>query len=91
MRRCQKGIEGVGVVKEGDASLEMVESGIPRMFVGAAEPPCPCARVQPWSAIASLLFHLGFPNHHVVHGWVLNFVLLDCCSLTQSSQFWAPP
>lgn len=69
--------EDVGVVKESDTSLEMVESGIPRMFVGAAEPPCPCARVQPWSAIVSLLFRLGFPNHHVVHGWVLNFVLLD--------------
>lgn len=59
--------EGPGVVKEGDASLEMEESGIPKMFVGAAEPFVPVSVSslgQPSSPCCSLL---GLPNHHVVH------------------------
>lgn len=84
--------EGAGVLKEVDVSLEMEDSGIPRMFVGAAELPCPCAPVQPWSAIVSLLFCVRVPQSSC-GSWVGPEIcpVGHCCTLTLSSQLWASP
>lgn len=84
--------ERAGVVKESDAPLEMEASGIPRMFVGAEERPYTCAHVQPWSAIVSLLLHVGFCQSLCSSRVGPQLCpLRHCCSLAQSSQFWALP